>query len=395
MDLKKQVLSLSENFFDEINRIRKHLHQHPELSFQEVETSKYVKKKLVEFGIPYEEDWVKTGIVAWIEGNNPNSNCIALRADMDALPIQEKNETSYNSKNAGVMHACGHDVHTACLLGAAKILSELKNEWSGKAILIFQPGEEKFPGGASLMLEQGLIEKFNPKKIIAQHVYPEMEVGKVGFKDGMYMASADEIYIKIKGKGGHGALPHKNIDPVVIAANVILSLQSIVSRSAAPTIPSVLSFGKVIANGATNVIPSEVEIEGTFRTMNEDWRAQAHDKIKQMVQSISHSMGGECEIDIKKGYPFLINDKNLTLSSKNAAIELLGNENVEELELRMTAEDFSYFSQKIPACFYRLGVGNKKKNITSSVHSPTFDIDENALKTGMATMAFLALNELK
>lgn len=394
MELNDKVLGLSEQFFEEINGFRKELHAHPELSFEEFETSERIKKKLKEYGIPFEDGWAGTGIIAWLEGANPGSNCIALRTDMDALPITEKNQTDYVSKNPGVMHACGHDVHSSCLLGAAKILNELKEQWSGKIIFIFQPGEEKFPGGASLLLKEGLLEKFQPKKIIAQHVYPELEVGKLGFREGMYMASADEIYIQIKGKGGHGALPHKNIDPVIISAHLLLALQNVTSRFAPPTVPSVLSFGKVEAKGATNVIPDTVFIEGTFRTMNEEWRSKAHELIENIAKSTAKSFGGDCEIQIKKGYPFLQNDKELTSSARNSAKKLLGEDQIVELDLRMTAEDFSYYSQEMPSCFYRLGVGNKKKGITASVHSPNFDIDEKAISVGMASMAFIALAEI-
>lgn len=394
MDPKTKVLDLAKQYFAEINEFRKVLHANPELSFQEFETSRRIKKKLKEIGIPFEENWAGTGIVGWIEGKKPSSNCLALRADMDALPITEKNQTNYVSKNPGVMHACGHDVHSSCLLGAAKILNELKEQWSGKVIFIFQPAEEKFPGGASILIKEGLLEKFQPKKIIAQHVYPELEVGKLGFREGMYMASADEIYIQVKGKGGHGALPQQNIDPVIISAHLLLALQNVTSRFAPPTVPSVLSFGKVEAKGATNVIPDDVFIEGTFRTMNEEWRSKAHELIENIAKSTAKSFGGDCEIEIKKGYPFLQNDKGLTQSARKAARELLGEDKIVELDLRMTAEDFSYYSQEMPSCFYRLGVGNVKKGISASVHSPNFDIDEKAIEIGMASMAFIALKEL-
>lgn len=394
MDIKQKVLSLSSEYFDEIKAVREHLHAHPELSFEEHKTSLYIQKKLDEFGIPYEKKWAGTGVLAVIKGKKHDSMNIALRADMDALPIQEVSNKSYKSKNDGIMHACGHDVHSACLLGAAKILHQLKEEWSGSIYLIFQPAEEKFPGGASLLIKEGLLQKIKAKKIIAQHVYPELQFGKLGFKEGMYMASADELYIKVIGKGGHAALPHKNIDPILIASQIIVGLQSIVSRFSPPTIPSVLSIGKLMAKGATNVIPDVVTMEGTFRTMDEKWRKSAHQKIQDIANNIARSYGGKVEIDIKKGYPFLINDKALTESCKNSAIELLGKENIKELELRMTAEDFAYYSQQIPACFYRLGVGNKEKNINASVHTPTFDIEERALKTGMASLAYIAIKEV-
>jgi amidohydrolase len=300
----------------------------------------------------------------------------------------------YKSKNEGVMHACGHDVHTSSLLGTAKILNTLRDEFEGTVKLIFQPGEEKIPGGASLMIKEGVLEKPKVDNIIGQHVMPLIEAGKVGFRSGMYMASADEIYVKVKGKGGHGAMPEMNVDPVLITAHILTALQQIVSRNASPKVPSVLSFGKVIAEGATNVIPNEVYLEGTFRTMDEEWRASAHQKMKKMAEGIAESMGGSCEFDIHKGYPFLVNEPELTERSRAAAIEFLGEENVQELDLWLAAEDFAYYSQEIDACFYRLGVRNEAKGITSSVHTPTFDIDPLALETGMGLMSWLAIQEL-
>ena len=325
-----------------------------------------------------------------IKGKNPDSRTIALRGDMDALPIQEENTIDYKSMNDGVMHACGHDVHTSCLLGAARILNELKEEWEGTIKLIFQPGEEKLPGGASLMIKEGVLENPRPQNVIGQHVFPELEVGKVGFKSGMYMASADEVYVTVKGKGGHAALPYAVIDPIYIASNIIVSLQQIVSRNARPDIPTVLSFGKIRGEGATNVIPDEVKIEGTFRTMNEEWREKAHIRMKELAEGIAKSMGGECEFEVRKGYPFLVNDEETTRRSKEAAVEYLGKENVVDLNLRMTGEDFAYFSQVAPGCFYRLGVRNEKENITSNLHTPTFNVDEESLKVGMGLMAYIA-----
>ncbi len=374
--------------------IRQHLHANPELSFQEFETSKYVKIALENIGISKIEYKANTGLVALIEGKNPSTKTIALRADMDALPINELSNVAYKSKKEGVMHACGHDVHTSCLLGAAQILFRLKDEFEGTIKLIFQPGEEKLPGGASIMIDEGVLKNPDASAIIGQHVMPLIPVGKVGFKSGLYMASTDELYVKVIGKGGHGAMPQLNIDPVVIAAQIIISLQQIVSRMSSPIIPSVLSFGKVIANGATNVIPNEVTMEGTFRTLDEKWRFEAHDKMVKMATMIAESMGGKCEFEVRKGYPFLHNDETLTEKVKQHAIEFLGTENVLDLDIWMAAEDFAYYSQIIPACFYRLGTRNEEKGIVSSVHTPTFDIDENALEIGSGLMAYLAICEL-
>lgn len=389
-----QIKQLVQNNFSKIIETRHHLHANPELSFEEFETSKFVKNELLSIGITKIEQKANTGLVALIEGNNPTKKVIALRADLDALPIFEQNKVTYKSKNEGVMHACGHDVHTTCLLGAAQILFSLKNEFEGTIKLIFQPGEEKLPGGASIMIAEKALENPTPESIFGQHVMPLIPVGKVGFKSGLYMASSDELFIKVTGKGGHGAMPHLNIDPVVIAAQIIISLQQIVSRMASPIIPSVLSFGKVIANGATNVIPNEVNIEGTFRTLDEKWRIEAHEKMIKMATLMAESMGGKCEFEVRKGYPFLKNNELLTDKAKQAAISYLGAENVVDLDTWMAAEDFAYYSQIMPACFYRLGTRNEEKGIVSSVHTPTFDIDENALAIGVGLMTYLAINNL-
>ncbi len=394
--LKEKIKSLSEKYYKEIVAVRQHLHQHPELSFEEVETGKFISKKLTEFDIENEHGWGGHGVVAIIKGNAPEKKVIALRADIDALPILEKNDVPYKSNNEGVMHACGHDVHTSSLLGAAKILHELRNEINGTIKLIFQPGEEKLPGGASILIKEGVLENPKPSVIFGQHVHPPLQAGKVGFRPGMYMASADELYLTIKGKGGHGALPHECVDSILIASHIVVGLQQIVSRNTNPIIPAVLTFGKINSvGGATNVIPNEVKMEGTFRTMNEEWRNEAHIKMERMAKTIAESMGGGCDFHIVKGYPFLENNPPLTLHAKILAEEYLGKENVVDLPIRMTAEDFSYYSQQIPACFYRLGTGNPDKGITSPVHTDTFDVDENSLKTGMGLMSWLAVKELE
>jgi amidohydrolase len=389
-----KIKHLAENNRSKFIEMRHHLHANPELSFEEFETSKFVKNHLLKIGITDIEHVANTGLVALIKGKNPEKKVIALRADLDALPILEQNDVIYKSNNLGVMHACGHDVHTTCLLGAAEILFNLKESFEGTIKLIFQPGEEKLPGGASLMIAENVLENPTPEAIFGQHVMPLIPVGKVGFKCGLYMASSDEIFIKVIGKGGHGAMPHLNIDPIVIAAQIIISLQQIVSRMASPIIPSVLSFGKINANGATNVIPNEVLIEGTFRTLDEKWRFDAHEKMIKMASLIAEGMGGKCEFEVRKGYPFLRNDEDLTSSAKQGAIEYLGSENVVDLDTWMAAEDFAYYSQIIPACFYRLGTRNEKKGIVSSVHTPTFDIDEDALSIGVGLMAYLAVKKL-
>ncbi len=394
MDLKTKIEELAKQYLPEIVDIRRHIHQHPELSFEEYETSGFVTRKLDEYGITYKKGYVKTGIIGTIAGKNPRKRTIALRADMDALPITEQNDIPFKSENDGVMHACGHDVHTSSLLGTARILNELRNEWEGTVLLIFQPGEEKLPGGAKLMMEEGALDNPKPDIIIGQHVLPGLEVGKVGFKPGMYMASTDEIYITVNGKGGHAAIPHQLIDPVLIASHIIVALQQIVSRHANTLIPSVLSFGKVEAKGATNVIPDVVKIEGTFRTLNETWRIKAHEKIVKMAQSIAEGMGGSCDVNIMGGYPYLVNNEEITMKSMQIARQMLGDTNVVNLDIRMTAEDFAYYSQKYPSTFYRLGIMDKKGILSSPLHSPAFNVDESALETGMKTMAWLAVSFL-
>lgn len=390
-----QIQSIAASLQNDLVSTRRHLHMHPELSFHEYETSAYVASRLKEMGIHYQEKVAGTGLVGIIEGKNPGKRCVALRADMDALPIEEANEVPYRSKNPGVMHACGHDVHTTSLLGAAEILLQLRGQFEGSVKLLFQPGEEKLPGGASMMIKEGVLENPSPSGVLGQHVMPLIPAGKVGFRSGIYMASTDELYLRVKGKGGHGAMPHLNIDPVLITSHLIVALQQIVSRVANPTMPSVLSFGKVIANGATNVIPNEVYIEGTFRTLDEKWRAEAHQRMLDLAHQLVQSMGGTLEFEIRKGYPALVNDEALTASARRNAEEYLGKENVLDLDIWMAAEDFAFFSQHTKACFYRLGTRNEARGIISSVHTPTFDIEEDALQIGAGLMAWLTVQELQ
>lgn len=385
---------ISENA-DNLVQIRRTIHANPELSFHENETSKFIVGQLQQMGIPFKEGIGGYGIVAHV--GHSDRKLVALRADMDALPIQEENDVDYASKSKGVMHACGHDVHTTCLLGAAKALKSIEDKLNGTVRLLFQPAEEKLPGGASLMIADGALKNPDVELIFGQHVFPDMEVGNIGFRSGMYMASADEIYITVHGKGGHAALPHTCIDPILVSAHLITALQQMVSRHAQADIPTVLSIGKIQGLGATNVIPDKVVMEGTLRTLDEEWRGKLHGLIEKLVNQLCESMGARAEIEIRKGYPCLINDPKLTEWSKEKAIELLGAENVHDLPLRMTAEDFAYYAQEIPACFYRLGTSNKSKNIGAPLHTSRFNIDESALEIGaslMATLAAKALDEL-
>jgi amidohydrolase len=394
MTLVEKIKALSKENFSQTVKIRRYLHQNPELSFQEFETAKFIAKTLKELEIPFQEGVAGTGLVALIKGKNPDKKTIALRADMDALPILEKNDVDYKSKNEGVMHACGHDVHTSSLLSAAAILNKLTDDFEGTIKLIFQPAEEKAPGGASLMIKEGVLENPKVEAILGQHVAPNIPVGKIGFREGMYMASTDEIYIKVIGKGGHGAAPHQTIDPVVIASHIIVGLQQIISRNRNPSFPSVLTFGRFIADGVTNVIPGEVNIEGTYRCMDEDWRAEGLQKMEKMAVGMAEAMGAECVFYVEKGYPFLKNNPEVTKRARKGAAEYVGAENIVDLDLWMGGEDFAYYSQKADACFYRLGTRNEEKGIVSGVHTPTFDIDENALEIGPGLMAYLAIKEL-
>jgi len=386
--MQEKIRALARQYAPAFIDIRHHLHANPELSYQEFETSKFVQNKLAELGIPFEIK-ATTGVTGLIHGKNPGSRIIALRADMDALPIREENDIPYKSKNDGVMHACGHDVHTTCLLGAAQILTALKDEWEGTVKLIFQPGEEKNPGGASLMIRDGVLENPKPQAILALHVNTILEVGQLSFRSGKVMASADELYFTIRGKGGHAASPQLIIDPILISSHLIVALQQLISRNNNPFNPSVLSITAFNGGNTTNVIPNEVRLMGTFRAMDEGWRFKAHELIRQLTINLVHSMGGEADLHIDVGYPCVMNDEQVTATAMAKAKEYMGAEKVSETELRMGAEDFGYYAQQIPACFYRLGTMNKAKGITAGVHTPNFNIDENAIEIGMGMMAWL------
>jgi amidohydrolase len=394
MQHKQQIQTLTEDIFPELVKFRRHFHQYPELSGQEEQTAVFIASVLTKWNIPHQTGVGGHGIVAIINGNN-TGKCVALRADMDALPVQEKTNLDFCSKDPDVMHACGHDAHIASLLGSAYILNNMKSDFSGSVKLIFQPSEETFPGGAIKMIEENVLKNPDVDAIIGQHVLPQLKTGAVGMKPGRYMASTDEIYITVTGRGGHGATPELNIDPVVIAAQIIVALQQIPSRFASPSIPTVLSFGRFIADGRTNIIPDKVTIDGTIRTFDENWRSRTHELIEQISTGIAESFGASCQVFIHKGYPFLVNDDELTAFARNSAVEFLGNENVVDLPLRMTAEDFAYFSQQIPGVYYRLGISDPISGKPSSnLHTSTFDIDEKALKTGASFMANLALDIL-
>jgi len=386
--IAERIKTLASAFAADTISIRHHLHAHPELSYQEFNTSAFVKKQLDAIGISH-ISMAGTGVVGSIEGTDPGSRIVALRADLDALPIQEENDIPYRSLKDGIMHACGHDVHTSCLLGAARILQETKNHWKGTVKLIFQPGEERNPGGASIMIREGVLENPAPELIVGMHVNPQLEKGKLSFRGGKVMASADEIYITIKGKGGHAASPHQTTDTILVASHIVVALQQVVSRNSNPFSPSVLSICSFNGGFTTNVIPNEVKLMGTFRTMDEDWRFRAHELIIQQASAIAQGMGAGIDVKIDVGYPNVYNNEALNELAKKQASTFFGNQNVEETELRMGAEDFGYYSQKIPGCFFRLGTRNTNKGITSGVHTPTFNVDEEAIEIGMSAMAWL------
>ncbi len=388
-NLEEFIKSKSLELFEKVKGYREYMHQHPELSFQEEKTMEFVANALTKLNIPFTKGIGGTGVVGFIKGKHHSDamECIGLRADLDALPIQEENEVSYKSKVAGVMHACGHDVHTSILLGVAEIINEIIDEIPFPVKLIFQPGEEKNPGGATYMIRDGVLENPIVKELYALHVFPDMPVGKVGFREGIYMASSDEVYVTINGKGGHGATPNKAIDPILIGATIVTSIQQIVSRRCDPIIPSVLTFGHFEGLGETNVIPSKVLLKGTFRTLNEEWREEALILIKNQIELIAQSMGGTADVSISRGYPYLENNPKITHQLSQKAKNFLGDENVEDLPIRMTSEDFAFYSQEKPVCFFRLGVRNEDKGIIHGVHNARFDIDSNALLVGMQVMS--------
>lgn len=382
----------SETLFEKVKGYREHMHRFPELSYAEFNTMNFVAEQLQQLGIPYQKEVAGTGVLAIIRSSKhqETDSCIGLRSELDALPIIEQNTCDYKSTVEGVMHACGHDVHTAILLGTAEILFQNRELLKHPIKLFFQPGEEKNPGGASLMIAAGALHNPPVHEMLALHVFPEMEVGKVGFRSGLYMASCDEIYLTIHGKGGHGATPHQTIDPILIGAQLLTGLQQIVSRKCDPKIPCVLSFGHFEALGATNVIPEKAVLKGTFRTMDETWRAEALELISTFVHSTCAQFGATASLEISKGYPFLENDPELTNRMKEKAQDYFGGDQVEELPIRLTSEDFSFYAQEIPVCFFRLGVRNEDKGIVYGVHHPKFDIDSKALLVGMQAMCLAA-----
>lgn len=388
-----KIKQLSNYLEPEVINIFHHLHQNPELSFKEYKTAKYIEKKLTEYGIESKRI-IETGVIAEIDGAK-SGKTIVLRADIDALPIQEDESNPMHSKKEGIMHACGHDMHTASLLGTARILQECKNELSGKIILLFQPGEEYMPSGAKMIIESGILDKYNIDWIIGQHTDPDLEAGKIGFRAGAYMASTDELFLTVKGKGGHGAFPHQLNDTVLAASQIIVAIQQVVSRRKNPILPpSVISFGRFIADGATNVIPNEVHLAGTLRCMDENWRTEAKELIKDIAQYTAQAYGTSCEVNINHGYPAVTNSEEYTTIARNASVQILGSENVVELSMRMGGEDFGFYTLRYPSTFYRFGVKPPQAKEPYRLHTSNFRGDEQSLKTSMATMAWIAYSFL-
>ena len=388
--MKAKIQKLTTKYFDNVVDCYHQLHSHPELSFEEYETSRFIQNELTKTGIPFRAGIAGTGILGKIEGRNPHKKVIALRADMDALPVCELVDIPWKSQNENVMHACGHDAHVSCLLGAAAILNELKNDFEGTVLLIFQPGEEKAPGGARLMLEDGIFNDIEPELIVAQHVSVDYPTGTMGFLSGMIMASADEIHVKVHGKGGHGALPHLCNDTVLATAQTLVALQQVRSRLCHPLTPMVLTFGKFVAAGAQNIIPHEVLLSGTLRTVDEKWRKEAKEHIRRIITETCAAYGCTAEIDMPDGYPCVINNEEITNKAREFASEWVGEDNIRQLEMRMTGEDFAFFTQKYPSTFFRFGVKGEINANSGGLHSADFRINEKALETGIGGMAWLA-----
>ncbi|MBR1775343.1 MAG: amidohydrolase [Bacteroidales bacterium] len=391
---KIQIKKLADKYFNEIVEVRRHLHKYPELSKKEKETSAFICKKLDEIGIQYNNNIYGYGIFGFIDGKKPESHTVMLRADMDALPITEETTLDCKSINKGVMHACGHDIHMATLLGAIKILNELKDTFCGRIMFIFQPSEEEYPGGAVSMIKNGIFNDIKPEAVLAFHCTPELPCGHVAIREGKMMASTDEIYITIKGKGGHGATPHLDIDPVVAGCNVVTALQTIVSRNANPTMPTTFSVGRFIAEGRTNIIPDEVKMDCIIRTFDEDWRKQCHNLIKRISENTAAAFGCTADVFIDPGYPFVYNNPELTKLITANIKEYLGEDMVQNADMRMTAEDFAYFGQIIPSCYFRVGTHIEGDPIYN-LHSSKFNANEEVLRYAMGLEVYLALKYLE
>jgi len=399
IEIIEEIKKRAHDINAEVIQWRRWLHSHPELSQQEYGTMEYVAERLREMGLQPRTGIGKTGCMAVLRGGiEPDGYCVALRSDYDALPLEEETGLPFASQNPGVMHACGHDMHTSSLLGAAKILCDMRDKLRGTIMFIFEPSEEMYPGGARMMMDDGLFDTLMPNEIYSFHCLPEMDYGRVGMRKGKYMASTDELYWTVKGRGGHGATPHLSVDPILIACHIVVALQQVVSRNASPMMPTTLSFGKIIGSGRTNIIPDEVKMEGIIRTFDEKWRLEAHERIRKISCGVAESMGGECDLFIDYGYPYVVNDDECTQQVYDNACSFIGNENVEWLDMRMTAEDFAFFAQKIPACYFRIGI-HEPGTPFSNLHRPNLIVDERSIELAngfVAYNAFVALeNKIK
>ena len=395
--LAGKIQELAAEIFPEVVALRRDIHLHPELSYEEVRTTALITDYLLGLGITPEPPLLETGVIALIRGEHKSSRgkVVALRADIDALPLNEENLHGFCSLESGKMHACGHDMHTAMLLGAAKILSQMKDELAGDVLLIFQPAEEKAPGGAKPFLDAGLFRTFNPSVIIGQHCFPNVETGKVALCKGSFMAATDELYFTVTGQGGHASAPQKAADPVLAAAHIITAVQHLVSRVVPPHEPAVVSIASIHGGNAPNVIPRQVTMSGTMRTMNEDVRSVVQEKLRQTVEHVARGLGVEAEVEIRKGYPVLFNDLAVTDHAEVICSEYLGKENVLESEPLMTAEDFAYYLQECPGTFWQIGTGTLPHEKNNTLHSPTFNPSEHALEIGSGLFAYTALRFLQ
>lgn len=392
--IKEIILEKSAELKEEVISLRRHFHRNPELSFEETETSQFICNWFVKNGISFRKGIAGSGIIGTIKGNGNGSKIIALRAEMDALPITERNKTEYSSLNSGKMHACGHDAHMAMLLGTTKLLDSIRNQFGGTVLLIFQPGEEKSPGGARLVIESGELNNPKPDIVITQHILPELETGKVGYKAGRYMASCDEIYITVTGKGGHAALPGLTTDQIYIASNLVIRLKNgMLAQQAKNKIPTVLGIGRISGEGATNIIPENVFIAGTFRTFNEKWRTEGLTLIRFLSAETAKEFGVVIDVNIAEGYPVLFNDENLTSKAIEFSEVLLGKDKIETIDFRMSSDDFSFYSALAPSLYYRIGI-RKKDTEMLKLHTSDFDIDEDGLETGVANLSWLVYNFL-
>mgnify|MGYP002622735878 CR=1 FL=1 len=396
MELLDMIKGMAAAQRDEVVEWRRWMHRHPELSQEEYGTMEFVAARLREMGLEPRTGIGRTGVMAMLKGTaGPDDYCVALRADYDALPITEATGLPFASENPGVMHACGHDMHTCSLLGAVKILTRLREHIHGRLMFIFEPSEEKYPGGARMMMEDGLFNEVTPNEIYAFHCLPEMDFGRVGMRKGKYMASTDELYWTVKGRGGHGATPHLNVDPIVVASHIVIALQQVVSRNAAPMMPTVLTIGKIQEDGGrTNITPDVVRMEGIIRTFDEQWRLEAHELIRKISTGVAEAMGAVCDLFIDYGYPYVVNDDRCTQQVHDNAVAYLGEENVEWLDLRMTAEDFAFFAQKIPACYFRVGI-HQPGTPVSNLHRPNLVVDERSLELASGLVAYNAIRALE